>query len=165
MEKFEKYHPIMTPHYTFNWLTSARLNKSTELMQHYYQDATLTTTKAASLINQTMLKVMRDQQLTWGVFDRASDELVGLANLFEINQQQAALSIELELTAMQPERGVRELLARLVSFAFAELDMKTLYFKQTTTKIDPAILDQLGFTANPATNDWLLNRAVSIERV
>ncbi|MFD1465261.1 GNAT family N-acetyltransferase [Lapidilactobacillus mulanensis] len=164
MEKFEKYHPIMTHHYTFNWLTSARLNESTKLMQFHQQQPDLTTAKAASTINQTMLKVMRNQQLTWGIFNRADDRLLGLANLFEIDEQHSSLKIQLELLVPQSDSGINELLARLVSFAFAELDLETIYFEKSDNSAATAsLLTKLGFAQQPTNDDWFLKRAVSIQ--
>lgn len=164
MEKFEKYHPIMTPHFTFDWLTTARLNRSTELMRAVKNQPDLSTAQAAEHISQLMLKVMRNQELTWGIFSRPEKELVGLASLLNIQEQAKTAELHLYLPTTTTTADQTELLTRLVTFVFAELDFnETILVPNKITTIAPEILTTLGFAQPAESNNWLIDRAVSLK--
>ncbi|HAY52611.1 MAG TPA: N-acetyltransferase, partial [Lactobacillus sp.] len=78
MEQFEKYHPIMTPRFTFDWLTVSTV-KDVFALRHDPAVAAQTNRPADADINQTvdyishtMVAVMRNRQLTWGITDRSA---------------------------------------------------------------------------------------------
>lgn len=75
MSQFEKYHPILTPHYTFDWLTKARVIDVFNLYQTSTPTATMETT--ATQINHIMREIFHDRQLIWGVTDRTTTKFVG----------------------------------------------------------------------------------------
>ncbi|WP_125608377.1 GNAT family N-acetyltransferase [Lapidilactobacillus bayanensis] len=163
MEKFEKYHPIMTPHFTFDWLTTARLNHSTELIRAVEKQPDLTTAQAAEHISQLMLKIMRNQELTWGIFKRPQKTLIGLTSLANLQEHTKTAELSLYLPPNLSELEQTELLTRLVTFVFAELDFNETILATNQTTISPQVLTDLGFSKPDKTGNWLIERAVSLK--
>lgn len=164
MEKFEKYHPIMTPHFTFDWLTTARLNHSTELMRQVTEQPELTTAHAAEQISQLMLKVMRNQELTWGIFKRPDKNLVGLASLTNLQISTETADLHLYLTADTTSAELEEVLTRLVTFVFAELEFsEAVLVSNQMTQPSQTLLNQLGFSLREQDHNWVIDRAVSLK--
>ncbi|WP_461219501.1 hypothetical protein [Lapidilactobacillus salsurivasis] len=83
MTKFEKYHPILTDHYTLDWLTNAPLKNSHALLQQLPQLAAQTSDYAhtAQFIQGQMLAIMKNQRLLWGITQRSTGALVGVARI------------------------------------------------------------------------------------
>lgn len=164
MEKFEKYHPIMTQHFTFDWITKARLNRSTELMRLVKNQPTLTTAQAAELISQQMLKIMRNQELSWGIYQRPNHYLIGLTRLTNFNLADQSVELHFVLQSAVTTSALTELLTRLVTFVFAELNLREAVLVPTaTTVIAPTILTNLGFSQSIDSNNWVIDRAVSLK--
>lgn len=147
MAQFEKYHPILTAHYTLDWLTKARaIDVQTLDQQATSTTAALTTT--AAQINQTMRLIFRDQQLIWGVTNRTTDQFVGRVGFapIDLHNHQATLIVDL-LADAQTTATWTELYQRLVAFATAELQLKVLTVNLTSANPElEAILTRLGFT-------------------
>ncbi|MFC6314607.1 hypothetical protein ACFQHW_03380 [Lapidilactobacillus achengensis] len=83
MTKFEKYHPILTDHYTLDWLTNSPLKNSHALLQQLPQLAAQTSDYAhtAQFIQGQMLAIMKNQRLLWGITQRSTGALVGVARI------------------------------------------------------------------------------------
>lgn len=144
MAQFEKYHPILTPHYALDWLTKARAID----VQRLYADNTnapVPITTVATTINQTMRAIFRDQKLVWGVSDRASDAFVGQVGFdpIDMTTHQATLQVSV-CPDYQTAATLQELYQRLVAFGTAELKLTTLTVQPVD---DPTteILTTLGF--------------------
>lgn len=178
MEQFEKYHPIMTPRFTFDWLTVATV-KDVFAIRHdpaiaaqANRPADADINQTVTFISQTMVAVMRNQQLTWGITDRAEKRFVGIFALDPIDPEsgQAGLHLELQPALVTPP-VVNEIIGHMSAFAFAELGLHSLTIwvptRDTATK---DALAALGYkpAANteagaPADFDlYQISRAVSI---
>lgn len=125
MSQFEKYHPILTPHYTFDWLTKVRVIDVFNLYQTSNATATMETT--AAQINHTMREIFHDHQLVWGVTDRDTNAFVGQVGFAPIDtaKHEATLSVDLTATYQQVTT-LREILERLVAFGTVELKLNRL---------------------------------------
>lgn len=178
MEQFEKYHPIMTPRFTFDWLTVSTV-KDVFALRHDPAVAAQTNRPADADINQTvdyishtMVAVMRNRQLTWGITDRSAKQFVGIFSLDPIDEDsgQAGLHLELvpkELTAA----SVREIIGHMSAFAFAELGLSslTIWVPAGDTTVQPT-LTALGYKPASYIGDgapddfdlYQISRAVSI---
>ena len=129
MVAFEKYHPLLSERYTLDWLTASRLkdlhalraDPSVAAFSARQPDATITAT--ARYVNQAMGAIMRNQALVYGITDRQSQTLVGSVALLAITDAQAQLQLEVP----QADPAVyAEIIPRISSFAFFELELKTL---------------------------------------
>lgn len=148
MSQFEKYHPILTPHYTFDWLTKVRAVDVFHLCQQVDagQPTMLTT---ADYINQTMREIFHDQQLVWAISDRQTDQFIGRAGFAPIDMTTKTATISVELLAkMVTPATLSELYQRLLTFGTDELHLTQLTVNLPVENTDSTtILNKLGFTA------------------
>jgi len=126
MSQFEKYHPLLTPHYAFDWLTKSRVIDVFNLYQANQVPA-ITMEMTAAKINDTMRAIFSDQQLVWGVTDKVTDDFVGQVGFPSLNldQHTAALSIAV-VASYHRNETLTELLERLVAFGTVELKLQRL---------------------------------------
>lgn len=127
MPKLEKYHPILTPHYTFDWLTKARVKDVFSLTQQTQPTSQATLLTTADNINQTMRDIFHDQKLIWGITQRDNDHLIGQAGFdpLDLDGQTATLTVTL-FPSQQQGPVLTELYDRLVAFGCHELGLTTL---------------------------------------
>lgn len=79
MAKFELYHPILTPHFTLDWLTQFKVRDINVLRQQTVPGESIIDT--ANYVNREMSTIMHDRALTWGVGDKQSDDFRGIVHL------------------------------------------------------------------------------------
>ncbi|MFC6181728.1 GNAT family N-acetyltransferase [Lactiplantibacillus daowaiensis] len=143
MTKFEKYHPILTPHYTFDWLTKSRVKDVWLLQQQANPAETMLMT--ADMINQTMRDIFHDQKLVWGITDRQTDQFIGSASLTALTTATPRLTVHL-ITAQATTAALTEIYTRLTAFATNELGVATLTVPLTPTdQLSTPILTKLGY--------------------
>jgi len=155
MPKFEKYHPILTPHYTFDWLTKARAK---DVLAFYQQFTPVTETvptmlTTADRINHTMRDIFHDQKLVWGISRRADDQFIGQAGFdpIDTDQQTATLQVHV-MPAAHQQTTLAELYTRLTEFGTQELGLTKLNVTlPVTDTIATQILTALHFRSVPAT--------------
>ncbi|CAJ1230373.1 GNAT family N-acetyltransferase [Lactiplantibacillus xiangfangensis] len=146
MSQFEKYHPILTEHYAFDWLTKARAIDVFHLYEEM-ADQPITMPATATKINQTMREIFRDQKLVWGVTDRINGHFVGQAGFDPIDLANKEATISVTVTPDNAQDHVlHELYQRLVTFGLAELKLTTLtvHLEQPDHQCEQ-ILTDLGF--------------------
>ncbi|BDZ32245.1 GNAT family N-acetyltransferase [Lactiplantibacillus sp. WILCCON 0030] len=148
MPKLEKYHPILTPHYTFDWLTKARVKDVLTLIQETDARQQPTILSVADRINQTMREIFHDQKLVWGITQRTTDQLIGIAGFtpLDLTANTATLTVTV-LPAQQQPAVLAEIYTRLTAFATHELGLTQLSVHlsqpdQSLTKI----FTELGFS-------------------
>ncbi|VDG21285.1 GNAT family N-acetyltransferase [Lactiplantibacillus mudanjiangensis] len=149
MAKFEKYHPILTPHYTLDWLTQSRMNAILAFDQLTDPTATLLTT--ADAVNQIMRDIFHDQKLVWGITDRQNDQFIGQAGFDHLDSSpdQATLKVRL-IPSAHTAPVLTELYPRLTDFATDELKRPHLSITLTATdQISVPILTALGYRIDP----------------
>lgn len=147
MSQFEKYHPILTPHYAFDWLTKAR---AIDVFRLYETTATtaIDMPTVAAAINQTMREIFRDQKLLWGVTTRVNDTFIGEVGFdpIDLTTKQATLRVNL-FPANQQDKVLTEIMTRLVAFGTAELKLTDLTVTLPTNQPTFAkVLENLNFT-------------------
>lgn len=157
MPKLEKYHPILTPHYTFDWLTKARVKDVLTLQSQEQSNQALTMLTTADMINQTMREIFHDQKLVWGITQRSNDHLIGQAGFDPLDLTAKTGQLTVTVLAEQATNAVlTELYQRLVDFAIKELGLTEL--RVTLPQPNPivaAILAQLSFTnTTPTVFTW-----------
>ncbi|WP_434520480.1 GNAT family N-acetyltransferase [Pediococcus sp. M21F004] len=157
MEKFEKYRPILTPHFTLDWLTATKV-KDIYTLRHdeniaKMSDRTIDPTiqDTVDYVNQAMRLIMNNDSLLWGISDRKIDEFLGTFCIWNFNDPKTAAEIRFEILPNQQNHGIMtEILQHMTEFAFNELGLTTLYAvaKQANT---PAItiLKKTGFEIDP----------------
>jgi len=127
MSKFEKYHPILTEHYTFDWLTKARAKDVFALYQQLTPNSSVTMLTTATTINQTMRDIFHDRKLIWGISSRQTDHFIGQAGFdpIDLDQLTATLTVQL-LPADHNLATLTELYTRLTAFGTQELGLTRL---------------------------------------
>jgi len=134
MPKLEKYHPILTPNYTFDWLTKTKVKDLFTLLQQTQPSSKVTILSTADETNQTMRDIFHDKKLIWGITDRKSNQFIGQAGFdpLDLTNQTGTLTVTL-LPDHQQLTVLTEIYDRLVSFASHELGLTTL----TTVQSQP----------------------------
>ncbi|AVK61418.1 GNAT family N-acetyltransferase [Lactobacillus sp. CBA3605] len=128
MSKFEKYHPLLTPHYTFDWLTKVRVKSVFTLYQQMSDTQTPPTMlTTADQLNQTMREIFHDQKLVWGISTRPTDQFVGQAGFdpIDLTTKTAVLTVTV-LSAHHQTAVLTEIYQRLIAFAWHELHLTHL---------------------------------------
>lgn len=133
MKQFEKYHPMMTPHYTLDWLTTftvkdiyqLRSNQALAVLNRRKKDTAITQT--VRYINQTMHKVMSNQALVWGIQARKAQDFLGIFQFRNFNELEKSAEVRFELLPAYQHQGILpELLTHMSLFAFNELKLNRL---------------------------------------
>ena len=131
MASFEKYHPIMSAHYTMDWLTSFTV-KEIFALRHDPAVAAASgrlpddqITDTVTYVNQAMRLVMSNQALLYGIQDRLTTAFLGTFGLFDVTDNQAEVRFEL-LPNVQQQGVMGEVLPRMIGFAFFELGLTQL---------------------------------------
>ena len=133
MISFEKYHPLLSTHYTLDWLTNSNLKAVHELRANT-QQAELSGRKTdhdipatAHYINQSMRLVMKNQALLYGITDRATKKFVGSICLWQFDADFTRAQLRLEVAdAELAESLYQEIIPRVVGFSFFELGLSHL---------------------------------------
>lgn len=133
MVAFEKYHPLLSAHYTFDWLTMSKLKDLFALRADAVQAAQSarevdhTITETAHYVNRAMHAVMSNQALIYGVTARADHALAGTVALMHITEPPTTAELQVELLPhVEPPAYFAEVLPRIIGFAFFELGLTTL---------------------------------------
>ncbi|AQW21373.1 hypothetical protein PL11_005225 [Lentilactobacillus curieae] len=122
MSQFEKYHPILTPNYTLDWLTQTPVKNIFELYQGNNYETSLTIKRPSSIldtvrnVNHTMQKVMAEKELTWGITDSDSGEFLGVIKAFDLSEDTPEAKISFVTKAQQPEELLFQVVKRTVKF-------------------------------------------------
>lgn len=133
MKRFEKYHPLMTAHYTLDWLTAFPVKALFSLRQDHdlavssrrQPDSAIT--DSVRYVNQAMRQVMSDAALIWGIEDRQTKHFLGTLSLKNFNTLEQSVEIAGELLPEAQNQGVMtEILNYLIRFIFDELGMQRI---------------------------------------
>ncbi|WP_048001051.1 GNAT family N-acetyltransferase [Lactiplantibacillus herbarum] len=152
MSQFEKYHPLLTPHYAFDWLTKNRVIDVFNLYQSIKEPA-ITMETTAALVNDTMRAIFSDQQLVWGVTDKATDDFVGQVGFTSLNLDQHAATVKIAVVAAyHRSEPLTEILQRLISFGTLELKLQHL---TVTIPVMDKLVEQVLTGLNFTTTDHL----------
>lgn len=134
MQSFEKYHPIMSVHYTMDWLTTfkkkdiAELRADRQVAAESGREFEEKITDTARYINRLMRLVMSNNALLYGKMDRASHEALGSACIWNASQKKTVAQVRFETLASQEGEGIMsEVKKRMLGFAFFELGLKRVY--------------------------------------
>jgi hypothetical protein len=154
---FEKYHPLLSRHYTLDWLTAAKLKDVFALRQDATQAALSgrerddTITATARYVNHAMRLVMANQALLYGISDRRSQTFVGSVCLWQFDKAHTQAQLRLETAPGQdPVALYAEIIPRIVGFAFFELGLDTIYtLVPATATTRRQWLETNYFTATP----------------
>ncbi|MFD1484987.1 GNAT family N-acetyltransferase [Lacticaseibacillus baoqingensis] len=140
MALFEKYHPLLSAHYTLDWLTAAKLKAVFALRQDPTQAALSrrkrddTITATAQYVNHAMHLVMSNQALIYGIIARHSQQFVGSVELRQFDSAFTQAQLRLEVAPQQdPIPLYAEIIPRIVGFAFFELGLETITMPVPTT--------------------------------
>ncbi|AMV60786.1 hypothetical protein ADU72_0776 [Pediococcus damnosus] len=157
MEKFEKYRPILTPHFTLDWLTAAKV-KDIYALRHDANVAKMSDRDVDSdiqatvdYVNKIMRAIMNNDSLLWGISERKIEKFLGTFCIWNFNDSKTAAEVRFEVLPNQQNHGIMtEILQRMTEFSFNELGLEKLYAvaKQSNT---PAItvLKKTGFEIDP----------------
>ncbi|WP_268912419.1 GNAT family N-acetyltransferase [Lentilactobacillus sp. SPB1-3] len=128
MSKFEKYHPVLTANYTLDWLTQTPVKQIFDLYQGATFETSLTVQRPKAIIdtvknvNQTMQKVMSEQELTWGITDSNSGDFLGIIKAFHLKEPNEGAQISFITKIHQPETLLLQVVQRTVKFIIDHFD-------------------------------------------
>ncbi|KRM87093.1 GNAT family N-acetyltransferase [Lacticaseibacillus thailandensis] len=151
MAIFEKYHPIMSVHYTMDWLTQAKLKEvfilrhDPEIARGQERPVDANIGETAHFVNRAMALVMRNQALLYAVLDRSTGSLLGTLGLFDIDEERMTASIRLATLAGTDPAVMAEVLPRMLGFAVHELELQWLTAEQIIRPADAALYQRHHF--------------------
>ncbi len=153
MAIFEKYHPIMSAHYTMDWLTTfkakdvlvMRQNVEIALAQGRPVDTGIADT--AHFINRAMALVMGNKALLYGIRDRKTDELVGTFGIYGFSTDGRCATVRLATLPETPNEVMAEVLPRMLGFAVHELKLTHLVAGQIVRDADRVLYQEHHFEA------------------
>ncbi|MHA8110197.1 hypothetical protein ACYATP_01580 [Lactobacillaceae bacterium Melli_B4] len=91
MSTFEGLHPIMTAHYTLDWLTQFKVKDVDQLRKTLFTDQT---DDPSDFINSVMRKVMDGDQLWWAISDKQG-QLIGLVVIDDLTNSQVNVNYQI----------------------------------------------------------------------
>ncbi|QVI34898.1 N-acetyltransferase [Lacticaseibacillus chiayiensis] len=134
MQSFEKYHPIMSVHYTMDWLTMFkikdvfRLRADQQIAAESGRQFDQKITDTARYINRSMRLVMSNNALLYGIKDRGTNDFLGSFCIWNFSEKKTIAQIRFETLAAYQGQGIMtEVLKRMLGFAFFELGLKEVY--------------------------------------
>lgn len=155
VQKFAAYHPLLTEHFTLDWLTTTPLKQIQQTfgtipaLQSQGQDYA----KLSQRLNQTMTAIMANQKLIWGITQRDRQRFIGQAGF--INWQAAQATLILDLSPAVAVATWQELITFLTAFAQKTLELKQVnYGLAETTAEQKHHLAELGYQFSAATWQW-----------
>lgn len=139
---FEKYHPIMSVHYTMDWLTlfkakdvlTMRQNQEIATAQGRPVDKNIADT--AHFVNRAMALVMGNQALLYGIRDRQTDELTGTFGFYGFSTDKDCATVRMATLPEVPLKVEAEVLPRMLGFAVHELGLRRLVAGQIVREAD-----------------------------
>ncbi len=141
MNSFEGLRPIMTQHFTLDWLTKFKLPEVIHFQQRTDTNADVHNT--SDFINATMNDVMSKKALLWGVMNQQTHEFVGMAGIANLNQEE--VTIYVNLVDMSAD-DVLEITHRVMQLQKEYWPNAKRRFN--ITPHDKEIRDKIGFLAN-----------------
>lgn len=130
MQKFELYHPIYTDHFVLDWLTTSKLRdvymlrNNAEVAAASGRDLDDTLKETTDYVNNMMRLVMNNQSLMWSVSDKESHQFLGTFCIWNFNDDKTSAEVGFEILPDQQNHGImHEVLIRMISFAFDELEL------------------------------------------
>lgn len=142
MAIFEKYHPIMSVHYTMDWLTLFKakdvltMRQNLEIAKAQARPVDKTIGDTAHFINRAMALVMGNKALLYGIRDRQSDELVGTFGLFGFTTDGKCATVRMATLPETDSAVLPEVLPRMLGFAVHELGLTKLQAGQIVRAAD-----------------------------
>lgn len=136
MKKFEHYHPMMSAHYTLDWLTQTPLK-----IIHAAIPTERSMTEMAQVVSKAMQLVMHNQALIWGIVQRDNQQFAGVASLSIDTVAQCAELKFIYQADRLPVAGRNEISDYLAAFTFAELELP--HFVITLAATDNALRQNL----------------------
>lgn len=151
MAAFEKYHPIMSRHYTLDWLTHFKLKDIYALRREHdvarAQERPIDTemTESAHFVNRAMALVMGDRALLYGVAAHGGDTLLATFGIFGFSSDRACATVRMASAADADPAVLAEVLPRMIGFAVHELGLTTLIAGHIVRDADRALYQQHHF--------------------
>lgn len=154
MEKFEKYHPILTTHFTLDWLTATKV-KDIYALRHDTSIAAMSgrnfdqdIKETADYVNKMMRLIMHNDSLLWGISDRKTEEFLGTFCIWNFNDDKTTAEVGFKILSDHQDHGIMsEVLSHMINFAFTELKLTTLYAVTAQTNLaSRTVLTKSGFT-------------------
>ena len=102
MQSFEKYHPIMSVHYTMDWLTTFKikdifqLRADRQIAAESGRGFDQKITDTARYINRSMRLVMSNNALLYGIKDRANGDFLGSFCIWNFSETKPWPSIKVK---------------------------------------------------------------------
>ena len=134
MQSFEKYHPIMSVHYTMDWLTTFKikdifqLRADRQIAAESGREFDQKITDTARYINRSMRLVMSNNALLYGIKDRTNNDFLGSFCIWNFSEKKTVAQVRFETLAKRQGEGVMsEVIKRMLGFAFFELGLKRVY--------------------------------------
>ncbi|EHO50112.1 GNAT family N-acetyltransferase [Lentilactobacillus kisonensis] len=137
MTSFEKFHPVLTAHYTLDWLTQTPVKQ----VDNLFNQPAILTTKADNLptqildtvksINRVMQKVMNDAELTWGITDSETNQFVGIVTISGFDRPNRIGRIDF-IIDQQAANASKEMIERALKFIVDHFNFKKVQVELTT---------------------------------
>lgn len=132
MQNFEKYHPIMSRHYTLDWLTAFKLKeiyalrRDLDVAEAQQRPVDADITVSAHFVNRAMALVMGNQALLYGIRSRQEDTLLATFGFYGFSTDRQCATVRMANAAAADDAVLEEVLPRMLGFAVHELGFSTL---------------------------------------
>ncbi len=153
MASFEKFHPVLTAHYTLDWLTQTPVKQIDNLVSGHH----LTTVAAEKFptqildtvrdVNHIMQRVMSGTELTWGITNSNDGTFKGVITLSGFSEPNETGHLDFTFTESEIQ-GLSEVITRTIEFAEDHFNFKALIVELNAPSTTiPNILQENGFEA------------------
>lgn len=151
MQIFEKYHPIMSRHYTLDWLTTFKLKeiyalrRESDVAQAQQRPVDADITASAHFVNRAMALVMSNQALLYGIRARQEDALLATFGFYGFSTDRKCATVRMASAKGASAEVLGEVLPRMIGFAVQELGLTSLVAGQIVREEDAQLYQEHHF--------------------
>lgn len=151
------YRPVMTEHYTLDWLNAFKLKDINELKRSELgQEHSMLET--ASFVNYAMRQVMHGKSAIWGVKENQPEQFIGIISLqnIDLDGKTAQLSASFLPPDLDQTNTLTEVVPHVIRMLQTDINFKYLFVAQTQVASFLPALTQLKFEQVESTKDAAL---------
>lgn len=141
----KNYRPVMTTHYTLDWLNAFKLKDIHHLREFELQQRQ-PLVQTASFVNQAMSQLMHGKTAIWGIKQTNSDQFLGTFSLFQIDLPNRAATVQASLLMEGTQTELlTEVVPHILRMLQTDLKFQTIFVPQVQEKQFAPALAELKF--------------------
>lgn len=141
----KNYRPVMTTHYTLDWLNAFKL-KDIHDLQRSEGDGSVTLLQTAAYVNRSMSQIMHGNSAVWGIKENKTGNFVGTFSLRNIDLQGRSTKIEVNFLETDAKKTIlNEIVVHIFQMLQTDLKFNSIYIDSNAVADFEEALSELEF--------------------